>query len=114
MAGAERLTVKSHHRQGVDRIPESLPATAWADDDSVEAIESRDGSVALGVLWHPEEDPWAVAGSGGSSAGMPPALSIASASESGSSVAGWSLQKPKLARSTAAHTPISGRAMGGS
>jgi putative glutamine amidotransferase len=57
-AGSDRLTVKSHHHQGVDEIPESLRATAWAtDDDSVEAIESGDGSFALGVLWHPEEDP---------------------------------------------------------
>jgi putative glutamine amidotransferase len=56
-AGTERLTVKSHHHQGVDAIPESLKASAWAtDDESVEAIESTDGAFALGVLWHPEED----------------------------------------------------------
>jgi putative glutamine amidotransferase len=56
-AGADRLTVKSHHHQGVERIGENLRATAWAtDDDSVEAVESRDGAFALGVLWHPEED----------------------------------------------------------
>jgi putative glutamine amidotransferase len=58
MAGTELLTVKSHHHQGVDRIPDELMPTAWAtDDESVEAIESADGSFALGVLWHPEEDP---------------------------------------------------------
>ncbi len=56
-AGTERLTVKSHHHQGVDRIADTLTATAWAtDDESVEAIESGDGGFALGVLWHPEED----------------------------------------------------------
>jgi putative glutamine amidotransferase len=56
-AGTESLTVKSHHHQGVDRIAESLRASAWAtDDESVEAIESGDGGFALGVLWHPEED----------------------------------------------------------
>ncbi len=56
-AGTDRLTVKTHHHQGVDMLPESLTASAWAtDDDSVEAIESADGSFALGVLWHPEED----------------------------------------------------------
>jgi putative glutamine amidotransferase len=56
-AGTERLMVKSHHHQGVDRIPDALTASAWAsDDDSVEAIESADGGFALGVLWHPEED----------------------------------------------------------
>ena len=57
-AGTERLTVKSHHHQGVDSDPENLTASAWAtDDDSVEAIESSDGEFVLGVLWHPEEDP---------------------------------------------------------
>jgi putative glutamine amidotransferase len=57
VAGTERLTVKSHHHQGMDRIADGLKATAWAtDDDSVEAIESQDGGFVLGVLWHPEED----------------------------------------------------------
>ena len=56
-AGTDRLTVKSHHHQGVDRIGGSLTASAWAtDDESVEAIESENGGFALGVLWHPEED----------------------------------------------------------
>lgn len=56
-AGTEKLTVKSHHHQGVDAIPDGLRASGWAtDDDSVEAIESADGSFVLGVLWHPEED----------------------------------------------------------
>jgi putative glutamine amidotransferase len=57
-AGTEQLTVKSHHHQGVDVIPDALAASAWATDDkSVEAIESTDGGFVLGVLWHPEEDP---------------------------------------------------------
>jgi putative glutamine amidotransferase len=56
-AGTESLTVKSHHHQGVDAIPEPLAASAWAtDDENVEAIESADGAFVLGVLWHPEED----------------------------------------------------------
>jgi putative glutamine amidotransferase len=56
-ADAERLTVKTHHHQGVDAIPDSLAASAWAmDDESVEAIESPNDGFALGVLWHPEED----------------------------------------------------------
>jgi len=56
-AGTERLTVKSHHHQGIDRVADRLTATAWAtDDESIEAIESGDGGFALGVLWHPEED----------------------------------------------------------
>ena len=57
-AGTEHLTVKSHHHQGVDAIPDPLSPSAWAtDDESVEAIESEDGRFVLGVLWHPEEDP---------------------------------------------------------
>lgn len=56
-AGTERLTVKSHHHQGIDRIADKLTATAWAtDDESIEAIESGGVGFALGVLWHPEED----------------------------------------------------------
>jgi putative glutamine amidotransferase len=58
-AGSERITVKSHHHQGLDRIAENLAASAWATDDgTVEAIEApEDGDFVLGVLWHPEEDP---------------------------------------------------------
>ncbi|HKH23508.1 MAG TPA: gamma-glutamyl-gamma-aminobutyrate hydrolase family protein [Solirubrobacterales bacterium] len=70
-AGSDRLTVKSHHHQGLDRIPDSLEPSAWAaDDETIEAIEMRRdataeaagspervGDFVLGVLWHPEEDP---------------------------------------------------------
>jgi putative glutamine amidotransferase len=56
-AGTECLTIKSHHHQGVDELAPEFNATGWAvDDESIEAMESRDGSFALGVLWHPEED----------------------------------------------------------
>jgi putative glutamine amidotransferase len=56
-AGTEQLTVKSHHHQGVDEIPDALTASAWStEDDCVEAVESANGAFALGVLWHPEED----------------------------------------------------------
>jgi putative glutamine amidotransferase len=56
-AGTEQLTVKSHHHQGLDQIAGNFAASAWAtDDETVEAIESRDGDFVLGVLWHPEED----------------------------------------------------------
>ena len=57
-AGSERLSIKSHHHQGIGEIGEGLEATGWAtDDDTIEAIESPDGGFVLGVLWHPEEDP---------------------------------------------------------
>jgi putative glutamine amidotransferase len=56
-AGAERLTVKSHHHQGVDELGESLVASGWSvPDDVVEAIEIRGHPFTLGVLWHPEGD----------------------------------------------------------
>lgn len=56
--GAERLSVKSHHHQGVDRIGDGLRVTGWSDPgELVEAIELPDrNGYALGVLWHPEED----------------------------------------------------------
>jgi putative glutamine amidotransferase len=56
-AGGERVTVKSHHHQGVGELGEGLVVTGWADaDDLIEAIELRGHPFALGVLWHPEED----------------------------------------------------------
>lgn len=59
-AGGERVAVKSHHHQGVDRIGEGLEVTGHSiPDDVVEAIEmprGDSGRYALGVLWHPEED----------------------------------------------------------
>jgi putative glutamine amidotransferase len=56
-AGAERLAVKSHHHQGIDRLGDGLRVTGWSVPDELsEAIELDDGAYALGVLWHPEED----------------------------------------------------------
>ena len=56
-AGAERITVKSHHHQGVEEIGAGLVATGWSEPDEViEAIELPGRRFALGVLWHPEED----------------------------------------------------------
>ena len=55
--GAERITVKSHHHQGIEQLGEGLKATGWSvKDDIVEAVELPDRPFALGVLWHPEED----------------------------------------------------------
>jgi len=56
-AGRDRITVKSHHHQGLDRLGEGLVASGWSiTDELVEAVELRDHSYVLGVLWHPEED----------------------------------------------------------
>ena len=56
-AGAQRLSVKSHHHQGVAELGDGIDVTGWAtDDDTIEAIELPGTGFALGVLWHPEED----------------------------------------------------------
>ena len=60
-AGGERITVKSHHHQGIEDLGDGLEVSGWSDApddrDTIEAIEFPDRSFALGVLWHPEEDP---------------------------------------------------------
>lgn len=53
-AGAEIVSVSSHHHQGVDRIGEGLTATGWSPDGLVEALE-REGGWMVGVQWHPED-----------------------------------------------------------
>ncbi|MFN8164101.1 MAG: gamma-glutamyl-gamma-aminobutyrate hydrolase family protein [Solirubrobacterales bacterium] len=56
-AGSERVAVKSHHHQGIDRLGEGLQVSGWAvRDELIEAIELPDRRFALGVVWHPEED----------------------------------------------------------
>jgi len=55
--GAELITVKSHHHQGVGGLGEGIVASGWSvADDLVEAIEIPEQRFALGVLWHPEGD----------------------------------------------------------
>ncbi len=55
--GAERITVRSHHHQGVGRIGEGLVVSGRAvGDDVVEAIELPERTFCLGVIWHTEEE----------------------------------------------------------
>ena len=49
--------VPCYHHQGLGAIPSPLIATAWADDGLVEAVELAGADWALGVQWHPEENP---------------------------------------------------------
>jgi putative glutamine amidotransferase len=57
-AGIDGFVVWSHHHQGVEQVGEDLRVSGWSvDDDLVEAIELPDKRFALGVVWHPEEDP---------------------------------------------------------
>ena len=46
--------VNSTHHQAVSRLGEGLVASAVAPDGVVEAIESSNGTFAVGVQWHPE------------------------------------------------------------
>jgi putative glutamine amidotransferase len=46
-----------HHHQGVDQLGGRLRAVGFAADGSVEAVEALGSRFAVGVQWHPEEDP---------------------------------------------------------
>jgi putative glutamine amidotransferase len=56
-SGAERLSVRSHHHQGIAELGEGLVASGWSEPDGlVEAAEAPGRRFVLGVLWHAEED----------------------------------------------------------
>ncbi len=50
----ETGTVNSSHHQAADRIGNGLKVAARADDGTVEAIESNNGTKIFAVQWHPE------------------------------------------------------------
>ena len=52
--GVRSADVNSFHHQAVDRLGDSLVATAWAPDGTVEAIEDPRHPFLLGVQWHAE------------------------------------------------------------
>ena len=55
--GRERVSVRSHHHQGLARLGEGVIASGWADPgEVVEAIEITGHPWALGILWHAEEE----------------------------------------------------------
>jgi putative glutamine amidotransferase len=55
LANAEDAVVNSHHHQALETVGDSLKASAWASDGSIEAVEdTRSDRFALGVQWHPE------------------------------------------------------------
>ena len=43
-----------HHHQALDRIAPGLSVSAWAEDGTVEAVESDALRFCLAVQWHPE------------------------------------------------------------
>lgn len=54
----DRLTVSSHHHQGLDRIGDGIRVTGLASTDRIpEALEVEGKSFAIAVQWHPEIDP---------------------------------------------------------
>jgi gamma-glutamyl-gamma-aminobutyrate hydrolase PuuD len=53
----ERTSVHCYHHQALDTVADSLRVTARAGDGTVEAAEVDGRTFALGVQWHPEENP---------------------------------------------------------
>lgn len=53
----EHVSVPCHHHQALREIAPSLDIVGRAADGTVEAVEIPDRTFALGVQWHPEEDP---------------------------------------------------------
>jgi len=52
--GATEVAVNSMHHQAVDRAAPGTRAVAWAEDDTVEAIEVPGSPHVVAVQWHPE------------------------------------------------------------
>jgi putative glutamine amidotransferase len=52
-----RTTVPCYHHQAVDRVADGLRVTARSADGLVQALEPEGPAWALGVQFHPEEDP---------------------------------------------------------
>ncbi|CAA9270639.1 MAG: Glutamine amidotransferase, class I [uncultured Acidimicrobiales bacterium] len=52
--GVESLGVNSLHHQAVEQLGDGLYPVAWAEDGTVEAVESSGPNRMIGVQWHPE------------------------------------------------------------
>jgi gamma-glutamyl-gamma-aminobutyrate hydrolase PuuD len=53
----DRTSVQCYHHQALDAVAPGLRVTARAGDGTVEAAEVDGHDFAIGVQWHPEEDP---------------------------------------------------------
>jgi putative glutamine amidotransferase len=51
----DHADVVSGHHQAVRRLGKGLAPVAWADDQTIEAIELQGHRFGIGVQWHPEE-----------------------------------------------------------
>lgn len=54
--GRERLSVRCHHHQALDRVADGLVVAARSGDGVVEAVEAPGAAFVVGVQWHPEQD----------------------------------------------------------
>lgn len=54
----ERWRINSLHHQAIDRLGSGLVVTARDLDDFVQAVESTDHRLVMGVQWHPEYLPY--------------------------------------------------------
>ena len=54
--GWDERYVPTHHHQAVERLTGDLSAVAWADDGTIEAVESPARPFLVGVQWHAEAD----------------------------------------------------------
>jgi len=52
--GATEVVVNSIHHQAVDEAAPGTRAVAWAEDDTIEAIEMPGSPHVVAVQWHPE------------------------------------------------------------
>jgi putative glutamine amidotransferase len=53
--GATQFQVNSHHHQAIKRLADGLTAVAWAEDGTIEGIESSQTRWLLAVQFHPED-----------------------------------------------------------
>jgi putative glutamine amidotransferase len=79
--GRTDSAVPTHHHQAAERLGVGLVPTAWADDDTIEAVELAEPvSFMIAVQWHPEagDDPSLfdalIAAASGRMRGVPPGL----------------------------------------
>lgn len=54
VTGMERIEVNSFHHQAIDKLANSLVASAVAPDGCIEAVESTGNHFVMGVQWHAE------------------------------------------------------------